>query len=380
MMNDFSRSMITQSIRTEQSADQKAKAPLPRVVIAGETNSGKTSLVNFLLGGNLLPTDIVANTRRPTYLRHGQTLSVKLNRSDGASAFIEQSDWRRLNWKNISSVEVHAPSAILEQFEILDLPGFFSQADSENNKLWLRPSDLLIWCSPATQAWKASEQAIWKGINHPRSCAFLAITHRDLLSTKELNHVTERIAQEAPRFFMNWSAIAAPQAVSAQQPNTPRETREMPNSTGIDDFMRKLINLLQSVKGQASATPKAKQKASDAELASLHPLQAFAQLREQVEHELRIAASPTDTARILSSKLSNYNNNVLREWMLSTGRTLSQSKRIESLISTREEELNKYFIDAPNLTPAFTPSQILQQLGGELSEIIISIENKVFAD
>lgn len=376
--------MIMKSVRTQQSTDFnfKARVGLPRLVIAGETNSGKTSLVNFLLRSNLLPTDIVANTRRPTFLRYARTVRANIHKPDGSNTVIALGDIRHLDWENVEFIEVNAPNAVLRRFEILDLPGLASSSDAEDKKRWVSPSDILIWCSPATQTWKASEQAIWLGIDHPKASSFLALTHRDLLSHEQFSHVAERITREAPRFFMNWSAIATTQAIATRQASGKTTKKEMRSSTGMDDFMRKLINLLQGVTAQGGgkdqtppATPQANPGAGIAPQA-VHPLQEFAQLRKQAENELENTSGSAEAARILSGKLSAYSEGVLRTWILSKGRTASQAKHLESLFNIKEDELNRYLESQQYSAASFTASQILQQLAGELGEILTSIETR----
>jgi len=48
----------------------------PRVILVGESNVGKTSIANLLLGQAVLPDSVITNTRRPLVLHHSATVGV----------------------------------------------------------------------------------------------------------------------------------------------------------------------------------------------------------------------------------------------------------------------------------------------------------------
>src|SRR4051794_20851243 len=58
------------------------KSP-PRVAIAGERNSGKTSLANRVLGEPLLPTSFVTQTWLPMIVQYGDQTQILLQRRNG---------------------------------------------------------------------------------------------------------------------------------------------------------------------------------------------------------------------------------------------------------------------------------------------------------
>ena len=63
----------------------KAKKPRPaRVVIVGECNSGKTTLVNTLLGESILPASFVTRTGLPTVVEFGAKPRLALEQRDGS--------------------------------------------------------------------------------------------------------------------------------------------------------------------------------------------------------------------------------------------------------------------------------------------------------
>ncbi|NJM33724.1 MAG: hypothetical protein HC850_02335 [Rhodomicrobium sp.] len=83
---------------------------IPRVALAGEPNSGKTTLVNFLLQAQLLVVDIFPNTPCPTLLRFGDTAHLRAYRTDGSAALRPLSDLHRMGREAIAFIEIFLPA------------------------------------------------------------------------------------------------------------------------------------------------------------------------------------------------------------------------------------------------------------------------------
>ena len=149
----------------------------PRLVLLGEGNSGKTTLANVLIADAVLPESVLANTRRPTILRHSRTVKVTGITSSGLKP-LTQSALDREPDVGLSAVEVELPNPRLEHFDLVDTPGLSSP--DQIKALQLRPSDLLIWCTVATQAWKESERVLWRSLSsRQHQNAIIVATHLD---------------------------------------------------------------------------------------------------------------------------------------------------------------------------------------------------------
>jgi Dynamin family len=361
---------------------------VPRLVLAGEANSGKTTLVNFLLQAQLLVADIVPNTPCPTLLRFGETAYLRVHHLDGHSAIRSLADLHRLGREQVRLIEVYLPSAVLRRMEILDLPGFASRADAEAKSNWLASADIRIWCTPATQAWKASEKEIWLSLGKPRASSFLVLTHRDLLSETQLGDVSERMSRETQRFFSHWTSIATPEAIAARNPRGEIVKREAWTSTGVEDFMKKLMDLLQGVMAPRrepppssppppaplpAPRPAAEPRPGAAAAASAdasHPVSSFAQMRQRLLKALSAQNSAEQAAAMLAGELNGYANKVLTPWISAKGSAALKAANIEALIPRSDAEIVAYLLPQPADPAPFTAGKILKQIEAELAEAL----------
>jgi hypothetical protein len=169
----------------------------PRVIVLGEANAGKTSVANLLLDAAVLPESVVANTRRPLVLHYADAVGVTAMAGHEAIALpIDRIGIApRLDW-----IEVGLPNPRLGAFDLMDTPGLSSS--TQLDALELCSTDMLIWCTVATQAWKESERRLWTSIpaRHRRD-AVLVATHRDALRDGDLRKVRARLAAETQDLF-----------------------------------------------------------------------------------------------------------------------------------------------------------------------------------
>jgi hypothetical protein len=154
------------------------------VVVIGEFNSGKTSLVNALVGASVLPASFTTHTAYPTVVRFARRPSL--------SAEIAQRRRVAVAWDEIDSAPPHQihrlhvgmPLDRLRTLRAVDTPGLDLADDvlAARTLRACRSADAVIWCTPAMQAWKASEQQAWLALPKAvRARGILAVTFMDAL-------------------------------------------------------------------------------------------------------------------------------------------------------------------------------------------------------
>src|SRR5262245_46166312 len=151
-LESTAKSTLPHLVRAFGRLEARLARPL-RVAIAGEFNSGKSSLANLLLRSESLPTAVVASTRIPTLLYHAAVPEIWAIRLAGQRERLRGS--QHPSERSILRLEVGLPSPRLNKMHIIDLPGL---ADPRFNRglgdPFLLNMDLLLWCTVATQAWR----------------------------------------------------------------------------------------------------------------------------------------------------------------------------------------------------------------------------------
>ena len=180
----------------------------PRVVVLGESNAGKTSLTNLLLNQTIVPDSVIANTRRPLVLRYAETARLTGIGRNG-KIDLTASNAGPHCVANLRSLEACIPNPRLAAFDLVDTPGL--STSEQLAALEFQATDLLLWCTVATQAWKESERRLWMSIpcRHHRN-AILIATHRDLLrDADEMRKVCNRLTTETLGYFRSIVLVRA---------------------------------------------------------------------------------------------------------------------------------------------------------------------------
>lgn len=210
-----------------------------RVVLLGESNSGKTSLANLLLDQAVLPVSVVANTLRPLVLRWSETVNLTGIMPNG-SLDLTLGDTEAHFGASLQRLEVGIPNPRLKSFDLVDTPGLSTlrQLDA----LELGRDDLLVWCTVATQAWKESERRLWMSISgRHRRYAILVATHRDNLRGDEEKHkVRQRLTVEAANYFAAIALVGA----GARTEDVGSQPREETGVAELEDLIGKSLSAI----------------------------------------------------------------------------------------------------------------------------------------
>jgi GTPase Era involved in 16S rRNA processing len=166
---------------------RRARCGAPwRVVVIGEFNAGKTTLINALLGEALLPTSVVANTRLVTVVSFAARARMSLEHFDRTRATIDRAMLAFPAAQFARRLHIAVPHTAPKTLCLIDTPGLAADDAAIEHHIHraLSRADVVVWCTPAMQAWKATEQTIWLGQpERIRSKGILAITFADSIGS-----------------------------------------------------------------------------------------------------------------------------------------------------------------------------------------------------
>lgn len=121
-----------------------------RVALIGSIKAGKSTLVNSLLGKQIVPVGDMENTFNVSWLKYSDETYAEVHYKDGKNVkialdeiekFVARDMTRLEELTSVKYVAIYLPYDWLKKIEIIDTPGFFSvyEGDSENTaKILLR--------------------------------------------------------------------------------------------------------------------------------------------------------------------------------------------------------------------------------------------------
>lgn len=131
-MDAHNMDTIEEQLSLWKKDDSKTECP---IVIAGETSSGKSSIINLIVGEKILPTGITASTSRVCRIRYSEQMMISTCNKDETElksmAFTDRnkmvetlSDLAQTTDSKISYVDIYFPVSMLQgNVIIVDTPG-----------------------------------------------------------------------------------------------------------------------------------------------------------------------------------------------------------------------------------------------------------------
>lgn len=189
---------------------------LYRVAVIGEFKRGKSSLINAIIGADVLPTDILPMTAAITRVTYGEKRQILIRYKNGQMEertveelidFATKADAQKaLKAESIREIEVRYPSVFCKNhIDILDTPGLNDNAAmTEVTLSILGDVDAAIMVVSAREPLSLTEQELilkllnQKGIRH----IVFAVTHIDAVSNRKtqqdrvIGYIRDRIAGE----------------------------------------------------------------------------------------------------------------------------------------------------------------------------------------
>lgn len=146
----------------EYEKEIKSRTRPLRLGFVGGFSTGKSSMINSLLGEEILGVKLEPATAQITELSYGEKFEIiEVTEDDdyfyyddvSLEEYQKRSTVRANKNKNLSHYIIKHPSKNLSRFTIVDTPGFSSTSkeDDELTKNWIESLDLLIWIFDANK-------------------------------------------------------------------------------------------------------------------------------------------------------------------------------------------------------------------------------------
>ncbi len=212
--------------------------------VAGEAGTGKSALLNALLGAAIIPVGGLGRVRPVFRARYGGEYAAYSIKEDGSRQQLTSKDFERASAgqaafagrhpmviydargvtpravanpaTGVSLVEVYSPAPLLKQVEFVELPVPFGAAPvlSPATRRFAR-ADIVIWTTPAHQAWKRSELLAWQDLClAPPDRSILAATLKDgLAAAQDQERLSSRLTRDTETIFAACHLVSAQQAL-----------------------------------------------------------------------------------------------------------------------------------------------------------------------
>lgn len=223
------------------------------VVVLGEFNHGKSTVVNALLGEEILPTGITPTTAVITHLVHGDEprAVIQAPRDGGRTEVDYDKMGAAIKHEEDSGtepeyVEIQYPNELLaDSLVLVDTPGVndISRQKVEITYGYVPKADVILYVLDATQVLKKSEVTFIKDrlLKANRDRIIFVLGKTDALSPEDLREV-EAYARERLKALIGpveLFAFSGREALSAQQAGTPAPKAFTEFREYLLEFLRK---------------------------------------------------------------------------------------------------------------------------------------------
>ena len=195
--------------------------------VMGEFSSGKSTLLNLLLGEAVLPMQATATSLPPVWFTSCGTGSAgcealmrdgRMVETDIAAAATSQDP-------DLLMLRIAHDAPLLDRIDLIDTPGISDPRMAADTLDFIKPFvDFAVWCSAAEQAWRATEAKFWKGCpKHLHASSLLCVTRIDQIAReKDVGRILNRARREAKGLFGEVLGLATLRAIEARPPSMAR--------------------------------------------------------------------------------------------------------------------------------------------------------------
>jgi hypothetical protein len=221
----------------------RLEAPV-RIAVAGLSRSGKSSLVNLLVGEGVIPTQTRRKTMPAVVLRHAPAYTTTAGWWDREDRVVDGLALDQVLADEPDIVSFGIDCEVLRDIWLMDLSDI-EESGGQANALFVlnRLADMIIWCTNAEDPWTAEERHVWGLVPKLlQKRSLLVLTHADHLSAGMLTPTLERLKGAVGSSFRAILPVATTDAWRALQGTAP-QPEKLWGASGIEAFMVAMLEL-----------------------------------------------------------------------------------------------------------------------------------------
>ncbi|MGO9482073.1 MAG: dynamin family protein [Candidatus Kryptoniota bacterium] len=309
------------------------------LVVVGQFKRGKSTLINALVGENILPTAVVPLTSIVTILHHGTSEKITVTFTDGHTETIERARLpeyvtERLNpenVKNVGEVDITLPCDFLRNgVYLVDTPGVGSiyAHNTDAATRFLPESDATIFLMTADQPLSIGEVEFLRNVREHVTKIFFVLNKVDLLSEAERREAAEfvneslanemEVTQNSIKLFL----VSSKSALLARK-NAGEELEEKSNPV-LERFNREFQSLENALTGFLS--------------------------REKTGVMMDVASRRARRIVVEASTLARLRLKAYSESMESLRKKIDEFRQFKKEIQKRQEDISGVIYTAYNIT------------------------------
>src|SRR4030066_1033879 len=230
------------------------------LVVLGQFKRGKTSLINALLGAEILPTAVVPLTSIATILKYGETLNIKVYFNDGRVTEIEPATLTQYvtekgnprNEKDVQEVVITYPSSYLKDgVRLIDTPGVGSvyAHNTDVAYQYLPKSDAALFLLSVDQPVSKAELDFLKDVKEYSHRIFFLQNKADYVGSEDLSEsiaFSKKIIEECLGSEVKIFPLSAKRALEGKL----SKTQELLANSFLPEFEHILNTFLMEEKGK----------------------------------------------------------------------------------------------------------------------------------
>lgn len=189
-----------------------------RIALLGLPGSGKSSILNLLVGTVVVPETL----RLPTIVvQHGDVARMVCTLADGTTKILAGSNLAEVLPLAPALVTLEMDLPALKVISLLEVSAGPMEAEQKRAATWAsKRADIVIWC---TTSYLPKEQAVWESLpDAVKDNSFMFLTKVDLLGSRDSAQAMHaRVELRASEEFRQILSISAKQARAAMPPGGP---------------------------------------------------------------------------------------------------------------------------------------------------------------